>query len=85
MRDRDPKHADRLLSNANLTVASFARSWINFVIGPREELIIAIDWTDLDADGHSTIAAYLMTNHGRATPLLWKTIDKSKLAGRKSL
>ena len=38
-----------------------------------------MDWTDFDADGQSTIAINLITDHGRATPLLWKTVDKSSL------
>ncbi len=32
------------------------------------------DWTEFDADNQSTIALYLVTKHGRATPLLWKTV-----------
>jgi hypothetical protein len=87
-RDKDPKHAvkqiDRLLSNANFTIWAFARAWIRFVIGPRPEAIIAFDWTDFDADGHSTIVASLVTNHGRATPLLWQTVEKSELEGRRN-
>lgn len=87
-RDRDPKHAvkqvDRLLSNGNMTIEAFAKAWIRFVVGPRPEVLIALDWTDFDADGHATIAAYLVTNHGRATPLLWKTVEKAELEGRRN-
>jgi hypothetical protein len=36
------------------------------------------------ADGHSTIAAYLITCHGRATPLLWQTVDKAELEGQRN-
>jgi Transposase DDE domain len=87
-RDKDPKHAvkqiDRLLSNENVTVWAFARSWIRFVVGPRPEVVVALDWTEFDEDGHSTIAAYLSTNHGRATPLLWHTVDKTQLEGQRN-
>jgi hypothetical protein len=87
-RDVDPKHSvkqvDRLLSNENVTVWSFARAWVRFVLGPRLEALIALDWTDFDADGHSTIAAYLITNHGRATPLLWQTVEKADLEGQRN-
>ncbi len=66
-RDRDPKHAvkqiDGLLSNQNVSVWLFSRAWVRFVVGSRPEAIVAFDWTELDADGHSTIAAYLVTNH----------------------
>jgi hypothetical protein len=36
-----------------------------------------------DKDGQATIALYAVTSHGRATPLVWKTIDKSKLKERR--
>ena len=32
---------------------------------------MALDWTEFDADGHATIALYLVTRHGRAAPLIW--------------
>ena len=87
-RDVDPKHSvkqiDRLLSNSNVTVWTFARAWVRFVVGPRLEALIALDWTEFDADGHSTIAAYLVTNHGRATPLLWLTVEKATLEGQRN-
>jgi hypothetical protein len=85
---RDPKHAvkqvDRLLSNSNMTVWAFTRAWVRFVVGVRPEAVVALDWTEFDDDGHSTIAAYLVTRHGRATPLLWQTVDKEDLAGKRN-
>jgi hypothetical protein len=87
-RDKDPKHAvkqlDRLLSNENVTLSAFARAWVRFVVGPRPEVVVALDWTEFDDDGHSTIAAYLVTNHGRATPLLWQTVEKADLEGNRN-
>jgi hypothetical protein len=53
-------------------------------VGPRPEVVVALDWTEFDLDGHSTIAAYLITNHGRATPLLWQTVDKTQLEGQRN-
>ena len=50
-------------------------------MGPRPEIMVALDWTDFDKDNQSTIALYLVTRHGRATPLLWKTVIKSELKG----
>lgn len=86
--DKKPKHAvkqiDRLLSNENVSVWAFARAWIRFVVGPRSEAMVALDWTEFDADGHATIAAYLITNHGRATPLLWQTVEKAHLEGKRN-
>lgn len=87
-RDVDPKHSvkqiDRLLSNENVTIWGFGRAWVRFVVGPRPEALVALDWTEFDADGHSTIAAYLVTSHGRATPLLWQTVEKDALEGQRN-
>jgi hypothetical protein len=87
-RGTDPKHAikqfDRLLSNANFSPSALARSWVSFVLGERQEAWIALDWTEFDADEHSTLCAYLVTRHGRATPLLWKTVEKGTLKGRRN-
>src|ERR671921_654393 len=49
-----PKHAvkqvDRLLSNPRIE-AVFA-SWVPEMVGPRKDIVVAMDWTDFDADGH---------------------------------
>ena len=82
----DPKHAikqvDRLLSNPAISVWSFFARWVPFVVGPRKALRVALDWTEFDRDGQTTIALYLLTRHGRATPLVWKTVKKDELKER---
>jgi hypothetical protein len=87
-RGADPKHCikqfDRMLSSANFVPSALARQWVAFVLGKREEAWIALDWTEFDADKQATLCAYLVTRHGRATPLLWKTVDKSTLKGRRN-
>jgi hypothetical protein len=75
------KQVDRLLSNAGISLEGFFAGWVSFVLGGRSEVYLALDWTEFDADDHSTIALYLVTSHGRATPLLWKTVVKSELEG----
>jgi hypothetical protein len=84
----DPKHAikqvDRLLSNAKVSIGGLARPWAEFLIGERKEILVALDWTDFDADDHTTLCAYLVTRHGRATPLLWETAEKSALKRRRN-
>lgn len=81
----NPKHAvkqiDRLLSNDGIGIDGFFERWVPFVIGAREEVFLALDWTEFDDDDHSTIALYLITSHGRATPVMWKTVQKSEIAG----
>ena len=67
------KQVDRLLSNEGIQVWDIFETWVPFVVGDREELVIALDWTEFDRDKQSTIGACLVSSHGRATPLLWKT------------
>lgn len=84
----EPKHAikqiDRLLSNAKVLVWDWFEQWVKFVVAARKELVVALDWTEFDGDDHSVIAMYMMTSHGRATPLLWKTVRKSELKARRN-
>lgn len=74
------KQVDRLLSNTALKPVELFAAWVPFVLGDRTEARIALDWTHFDADGHSTIAAYLITTHGRATPLIWRTFPDAELS-----
>ena len=50
-----------------------------FVLGGRREIVVTLDWTEHDHDDQTTIAMNLVTSHGRATPLIWKTVVKSAL------
>ncbi len=78
------KQVDRLLSNQGIGVWNLMALWVPFVLGDRKEIVVALDWTDHDSDDQSTIALNLITSHGRATPLLWKTVVKSQLAGHRN-
>ena len=73
------KQADRFLSNPGIDIAALTPAWAKFVIGPRTEIIVALDWTDFEPDDHTTLCAYVVTTHGRATPLCWTTHKKSHL------
>ena len=78
------KQVDRFLSNSAIDVTRLTPSWAAFVVGARKQLVVALDWTDFEKDDHTTLAAYVVTTHGRATPLAWKTVKKSTLAGRRN-
>jgi DDE family transposase len=73
------KQVDRLLSNPGIDVKELFMRWVPFMIGSRTKVEIAMDWTDFDADDQSTIMLSLLTSHGRATPLVWLTVDKGSL------
>ena len=69
------KQVDRLLTNTKLNVWSLFDDWVPYVVGERTEIVVSMDWTEFDADDHSTLVISLQTNHGRSTPLLWKPIE----------
>jgi DDE family transposase len=82
-KELDAKHAikqvDRFFSNTGVDVWKLAANWVPFVIGDRPEIVVALDWTDFDQDNQATVALHVVTKHGRATPLLWKSVVKSEL------
>jgi hypothetical protein len=78
------KQIDRFFSNENIRLDTFFANWVPYLVKERQEIIVALDWTDFDKDDHSTIAVNLITSHGRATPLLWKTYLKSTLKGHRN-
>ena len=75
------KQVDRLLSNRGVDVWAFFAYWTPFIVGARTEVVVALDWTSFAADGQDTIVLSMATGHGRATPLLWKTVASSTLKG----
>lgn len=78
------KQVDRLLSNEGLVVWDLFAPWVQFVVGDRPEIVIALDWTEFDSDGHATLSAQVLTGHGRSTPLLWLTVPKATLKGQRN-
>lgn len=78
------KQVDRLLSNRGIDVwASFAH-WVPQRVGAQKTIVVAMDWTDFDHDGQTTLALNLVTGHGRAAPLIWLTVWKEELAERRN-
>jgi hypothetical protein len=78
------KQVDRLLSNEGIDIDAARRHWVPYVAGPRTNINVAMDWTDFDADGQATIMLSLLTRHGRATPLLWLTVDTATLKNHRN-
>ena len=73
------KQVDRLLSNEGIDVDAALRHWVPYIVGPRTSINVAMDWTDFDADGQTTIMLSLLTRHGRASPLVWLTVETATL------
>ena len=73
-----------MLSNNAIDVwDSFAR-WVPHLIGTRKEIVVAMDWTDFDGDDQATLALNLVTDHGRAMPLLWLSVWKDELKDQRN-
>jgi Transposase DDE domain len=87
-REKKPKHAikqfDRLLSNTKIDDESAIAAHIGFVVGGRRRVVASLDWTEHAREGHHRIALNLVTKHGRATPLCWKTVTAEELTGRRN-
>ncbi len=78
------KQVDRLLSNQGIVVWDMFAPWVAEVVGARKTIVVAMDWTDFDADDQATLALSLVTNHGRATPLLWLSVSKDELKDQRN-
>lgn len=78
------KQVDRLVSNLGIEVWALFALWVPFIVGPRKDIVVALDWTEFDGDDQSTISLNMVTRHGRATPLMWMTVIKSQLKDRRN-
>ncbi len=78
------KQVNRLLSNPGIDVDALLVHWVPYVVGGRSSITVAMDWTDFDADGQTTIMLSLLCRHGRATPLVWLTVDTATLKDRRN-
>ena len=78
------KQVDRLLSNEGVSLDEALPLWVRYVVGGTPSIVVAIDWTDFDDDDHTVLCISLITSHGRATPLVWRTVEKSGLKDQRT-
>jgi len=78
------KQVDRLLSNDKLQMEACFEKMVPYIIGSRKEIVVAMDWTDFGHDQQATLQISLVTSHGRATPLIWKTVSKKGLKDKRN-
>src|SRR5689334_1567377 len=78
------KQVDRLLSNPGIEAWDIFATWVPEMVGSRTDIVVAMDWTDFDADGQATLALKLVTRHGRATPLIWLSVHKDELTNARN-
>ena len=88
VRFKDAKHGikqfDRLLSNRKIDDLDLVRQQVALVVGSRRQIVVTMDWTEYGLYGQNRLAINLVTRHGRATPLLWKTVPSAELKGQMS-
>jgi hypothetical protein len=78
------KQVDRLLSNNGIDVWDSFGRWVPHQMSGRKDALVAMDWTDFDHDGQSTLVLSLVSGHGRAAPLLWLTVWKEEIVTRRN-
>ena len=78
------KQVDRLVGNDRVDVWDYFRLWVPHVVAEREHIVVALDWTDFARDAHMTVSLNLLTSHGRAIPLVWRTVESRGLKGRRN-
>ena len=83
-----PRHAikqvDRLLSNPKLSMEQVFGCWVPFVVGERREIFVNFDWTEFADADQCTVVLGMQTEHGRSTPLMWKTVTRSELKDQRN-
>lgn len=85
---KSPKHCikqiDRLLSNEGLELEEVLAVYMRVIVGDREAVTLAMDWTEYPVNDQATIVLSLVTVHGRAMPLAWKTVPKKGLNAKRN-
>lgn len=76
------KQVDRYLSNSKIDLLTYFLCLVPVIVGSKPVVWVTMDWTDSDADDHTTLALALVTKSGRTQPLVWRTVYKSELKGR---
>jgi len=78
------KQVDRLIGSEKFKVEEVLACYVPWLVGQRKEIVVSLDWTEYAKDGHSRIAVNLITKHGRATPLVWRTVETATLKNHRN-
>jgi hypothetical protein len=78
------KRVDRFLGNHLIRTDMLIDSFCRWLTENRREIVVSLDWTEYGIDRHHRLAVNLITDHGRATPLLWQTYDYGAFKNRRS-
>ncbi len=78
------KQTDGLLGNDKIDDEEAMKALVKYLAGHKEVVVASLDWTEYAAEGHHRIALNLITKHGRATPLAWKTVTDEQLTDHRN-
>jgi len=78
------KQVDRLVGNEKIDVARLQAVWTRRILAGQSDVFANLDWTEFDSDKHSMLVLSIQTPHGRATPVMWQTVDTGTLKGRRN-
>jgi hypothetical protein len=78
------KPGNRWLSNPKLSMEQVFGGWVPFVVGERWEIAVNFDWTELADADQCTVILGRQREHGRSTPLVWKTVTRSELKDQRN-
>lgn len=73
------KQIDRLLSNKGICVSVLSKCFIQSVIGDQKDIVVALDWSSFFDDAQTMLSLNLVTEKGMSIPLLWKSVEKTRL------
>jgi hypothetical protein len=73
------KPVDRWLSHPKRSMAQVFGCWVPFGVGERREIVVNFDWTACEDADQCTVVLGRQPEHGRSTPLVWKTVTRSAL------
>jgi len=77
------KQVDRWLSHPKLSMEQVFGCWVPFVVGGQREIVVNFDWTECEDADQCTVVLGMQTEHGRSTPLVWKTVTRSALKAQR--
>lgn len=69
------KRVDRFLGNHLIRTDMLIDCFCRWLTEKRQSIVVSLDWTEYGIDKHHRLALNLVTSHGRATPLLWKSYE----------
>lgn len=83
-----PKHCikrvDRFLGNHLVRTEMLIDCYARWLTERRRSIVVSLDWTEYGKDRQHRLAVNLVTSHGRATPLLWKTYGYGEIRNKRS-